>query len=333
MANKFTGWSPEINLWKTWWADLTTWKRVKPLALLVVYWAIIARFGTLTSDHFLPLIPIAILYYLGPRFRSAFEFLLPLVLMLVVYDSQRMYADYIRGPIHVREPHDFDIRFFGIHENGRVYTPAAWFQIHTHWLLDLITGFFYIAFVPIFVFLTAYMRFFLSRKGTAKCSAEYIRLQSPQIMWTFFWLNVVGFSTYYWYAASPPWYADMYGFGPAQVHVPASPAGCARFDALLGTHIFDQWYGKAADVHGAIPSLHIAYPLVSVYYAFKFGALRWTSVQYFLWLCFSAIYLNQHYVLDVLIGSVYAIAASVATDWAWNRWKVRKRPAEELVMT
>jgi len=305
--------------WASWWAALKVYQKVGPITAAILYWLIIDRVGTLSADHFLPVVAILGLYYAGPSARPLFEFALPLILMIVIYDSQRYYADYIRGPIHVREPYDFDKKVFGITEGGKIYTPSEWFQLHTYWLLDLITGFFYIAFVPLFLIITAYFRFRLSQTGTSHRSAEYIYARSPQIMWAFFWLNMIGFSTYYWYAASPPWYAEKYGFGPAIVHVPASPAGCSRFDQLLGLNVFDEWYGRAADVHGAIPSLHIAYPLLSVYYAFKFGALRLIALQFYLWLCFSAVYLNQHYVLDVIIGSIYALVTASVIDWIWER--------------
>lgn len=305
--------------WLKWWRDLSGTQKWGPLLLVILYWVVISKVGKLSADHFTGTLPILILYYGGPRLRPVFYFLLPLFLTIIVYDSQRYYADYLRSSvIHVREPYDFDRYFFGIRENGELLTPAQWFQRHTLPILDLISGFFYIAFVPIFVLFAAYFRFWVSRNGTDRCSAESVRQQSTQIMWSFFWLNVVGFSTYYWYPASPPWYADIYGFGPAIVHVPAEPAGCARFDLLLGTHIFNEWYGRAADVHGAIPSLHIAYPLLAVFYAFKFGTGRTASIVYFIGLCFSAVYVNQHYVLDIILGSIYALVTACVIDRIWS---------------
>lgn len=320
MAKLTPTWREE---WRQWWQSLPSSAKIAPLFYALSYWGIIHLVGKLAVDHVAPVVVLVGLYYAGPKLRSVYEFALPFILVIVVYDSQRYYADYIRGPIHVKEPYDFDKKFFGMFHEGQLLTPPEWFQLNTHWILDLITGFFYIAFIPIFVLISIYFRFRLNRVGTAKCSARYIEEQSPQIMWSYFWLNVIGFSTYYWYAASPPWYAAMYGFGPARTDVPASPAGCARFDALLGTTIFNEWYGRSADVHGAIPSLHIAYPLLTVYYAFKFGALRLTALQYYLWLCFSAVYLNQHYFTDVIIGSIYALTAAKGVDIYWN-WKLKQ---------
>jgi len=269
--------------------------KLLPLTLMLLYWGTLYALKGLRWDNIWgSLIPVA-LYYAGPKFRRLFQFTLPLFLTGIVYDSQRYFADYIRGPIHVREPYEFDKHFFGITTATGILTPNEWFQLHTHPFLDLITGFAYLAFIPIFFLTACYFYFWLKRE------------QADQMMWAFFWVNIIGYSTYYWYAASPPWYVALYGFGPARTDIPANLAGCARFDALIGIPFFSEWYGRSADVHGAIPSLHIAYPLQAVYYSFKFRSLRTFSVAFFLLMCFSAVYLNHHYILDILWGAVYAI--------------------------
>lgn len=139
--------------------------------------------------------------------------------------------------------------------------------------------------------------------------------------WAFFWLNLIGYSTYYWYAAAPPWYVELYGLGPAKMDVAAHSAGCARFDQILGTHFFSEMYGRAADVFGAIPSLHVAYPLLAVYFAFQYGSLRLFCVGFYLLMCFSAVYLNHHYMLDIIWGSTYALCVG----WLTFQYAAMKR--------
>ncbi len=290
----------------------------------LLYWVVLGSVGGLRPDLFVFSLVPAALYYWGPKAKPFLDFVLPLCLISAIYDSQRYYADYIRGPIHVVEPYNFDKRFFGIATAKGVLTPNEWWQLNTHALLDFFCGFAYIAFIPIYFGSALYMRFWLPRNGTAIAHPRSIAYRAPQIMWGFFWVNLIGYSTYYWYAASPPWYVALYGLGPARLDVPANVAGCARFDALIGIPIFREWYGKSADVHGAIPSLHIAYPLMMVYYAFRFGALRVFSTLFFLLMCFSAVYLNHHYVLDVLWGSVYALGTAFAMDAYWN-WDLKRK--------
>jgi len=102
-----------------------------------------------------------------------------------------------------------------------------------------------------------------------------------------------------------------YGFGPARLDVHSAAAAASRFDQLLGTHFFDQIYGRGIDVYGAYPSLHVAYPLLAVWATFRARELRWARVPaicFFLLMCLSAVYLQHHYVIDVLLGIAYAIA-------------------------
>ena len=264
-----------------------------PLVSVILYWVSIGHLGALTPDHWIMGSLILGLYYLNPRSRRFLAFILPFLLTAIVYDSQRHFADLIRGPIHVREPYEFDRRFFGI--GDLQLTPNEWWQLHLHPALDLLTGFAYLAFIGAFIAISAWLVY---RKPPSK-----LALRMP---WAFFALNLLGYSTYYWYAASPPWYVARYGLGPARLDIQASSAGCARFDELLGTHFFSEMYGRAADIHGAIPSLHVAYPLLAFLFAVRLRRLRLVCAFYYLLMCFSAVYLNHHYILDILWGSVYA---------------------------
>lgn len=307
-----------------------------PLILYVGYLCVLQWLGGLRDDLIVVSTVGVLLYYGGTKTRPLYQFLLPLILTHIIYDTQRYYADLIRGVVHVEEPYRFDKFFFGIETASGRLTPNEWWQLHTHPILDFVCGIAYIIFIPVYLICAALWRFWYSRTGTALRPARSILLRSPQVMWAFFWVNMIGYSTYYWYAASPPWYVALYGFGPARLDVPANLAGCARFDALLGLPIFENWYGRSADVHGAIPSLHIAYPLMAVYYAFRFGSLKVFTTVFYLLMCFSAVYLNHHYILDVLWGSVYAIVVAFSTDMIWN-WLLKRRgvivpgTSEELI--
>ena len=57
-----------------------------------------------------------------------------------------------------------------------------------------------------------------------------------------------------------------------------------------------------ADVFGAIPSLHIVYPFLAMVYGWRLRRFRPFGVGYFLLVCFSAVYLNHHYLLDIFVG-------------------------------
>ena len=81
-------------------------------------------------------------------------------------------------------------------------------------------------------------------------------------------------------------------------------------DARLGVHYFAGMYGRASDVFGAMPSLHVAYALIVVLegWAVMRNGWRVASIAFFAAMCFSAVYLDHHWVLDVIAGVIYCIA-------------------------
>lgn len=295
--------------WPVWWAEISMLRKFGPALFVVLYLAALQALHGFRPDHLNICGVLIVLCYGGRPLKSILSFLMPLLLTGIVYDSQRFYSDYIRGPIHVREPYLFDKTFFGIHTATGVLTPNEWCQLHTLPLLDLITGFMYLFFIAIYVLFAGYFAFVRPR-----LKRDSNPVAGLQMMWGFFWLNLLGYTTYYWYAAAPPWYVALKGLGPADLSVAANPAGCIRFDQLLGTHFFTGMYGRSADVFGAIPSLHVAYPLMSVYFAFRLGTGRLFAIAFYLLMCFSAVYLNHHYLLDILWGSVYALAISLLIE-------------------
>jgi len=230
------------------------------------------------------------------------NFFLPIVLLIIIYNTQYLYADIIRSNyILVSEPYLLDKLLFGIQLGSNILTPSEFLQQHTHWILDFICGFFYISYIPLFVSISAYFTFWNKQKD------------SWQIMWSWLFLNVIGFSTYYWLPAAPPWYTTLYGTDlPANLAVSANVAGCERFDKLIGIGVFKWFYGNSQDVFGSIPSLHVAYPFLSMLYAIKFRSLIFTNLLFTLIMSFAAVYLNHHYVIDVLLGFVYSVFSYLA---------------------
>jgi hypothetical protein len=319
-----------IRDWPTWWNGLSTQQKILPAAGVMLYWLILMALGGFRGDHVMIGSILLVLSYGGRGARQIRSFAMPFLLTAIIYDSQRFYSDYIRGAVHVTQPYFFDQHFFGIHTaDGRVLTPNEWWQLHTSPMLDFLCGLAYLVFFTVFIAESAYFYFFLSRTGTENLSPQRVREKSTRMIWSFLWLNLIGYSTYYWYAASPPWYVALYGLGPARLDVPANPGGCIRFDQMLGTHFFSEMYGRAADVHGAIPSLHVAYPLLAVVFAFQFKRLRIFSVLFYLHMCFSAVYLNHHYLLDILWGSSYTLLTALAVDLVCE-W--RAQPARQVAL-
>src|SRR5204862_396267 len=177
---------------------------------------------------------------------------LPYLLYALVYDSMRWYADYIRSPIiHVHEPYEFDLRWFGIHG----LTPNEWLQKHTSAVLDFLCG---LAYTPMFfIGESILLSIWFIANGQVR--------RAERFTWIFVISNFIGFACYYVYPAAPPWYVSDHGF-VVNLAVHASPAGAIRFDHLIGIPVMQGFYGKSADVFGAIPSLHVVYPFLAMIY-------------------------------------------------------------------
>lgn len=315
----------EIDAWPAWWRKLPGHHKTIPPVLIAIYWIALYLLDGLRSDHIVVGVTMLLLAYGGKTARVALAFLMPAFLTGIVYDSQRHYSDYIRGEIRVKFPYEFDLRFFGVDTPEGRLTPNEWWQKHTYPLLDLVTGFFYLFFIAIYVAICAWHRFIVPIRATDPVIRNRAEKIGPLSTWAFFWVNCLGYSTYYWFPAAPPWYVSDHGLAePANLAVQASPAGAARFDELLGTTFFTGMYGRSADVFGAIPSLHVAYPFLAMLFAFQLKSWRTFSTFFYLIMCFSAVYLNHHYILDLIWGSAYALFIW----WCVNLYAGRKRTLE-----
>ena len=284
-------------------------------ALAAAYLAAMYALGGPGPEHFL-LAGIALVLSLWNDDSRRLALIgLPYLLYALVYDSMRWYADYIRSPIvHVHEPYDFDLRWFGIHG----LTPNEWLQRNTSAALDLICG---LAYTPmLFIGESVLLSIYFIAKGKVR--------RAERFTWIFVIANFIGFACYYIYPAAPPWYVSDHGFA-VDLSVHASPAGAIRFDQLIGIPLMQGFYGKSADVFGAIPSLHVVYPFLAVIYGWYLRRFRLIAATYFLLVCFAAVYLNHHYLLDIFLGLAIALAVMAAVRVAFGAVEPHRAPAEE----
>lgn len=280
-------------------------RRLWPPALGLLYIAVIGVLGGLHGGHVL----IGLLGFLdayNEKTRLFLRTFLPCIVTGAIYDSLRYtLVPGTAGRIHVAGPYLLERAWFGI--GGRTLNEV--FEVH-HWAIaDVAAGLAYLFYVAEFLGL-AMLVFFTGNVARALTFAR-----------CFFAVSMMGFITYFIYPAAPPWYVAARGLGPAQMNIEPSPGAAHRFDALLGTHIFTNVYSQSVEVFGAIPSLHVAYPLMAAVLAFQTRELRWArwpAAFFAVLICFSAVYLQHHYVIDVLIGLGYA-AIVVAAVPAWER--------------
>ena len=137
--------------------------------------------------------------------------------------------------------------------------------------------------------------FFLYRR-------DYDRLR--QFSWAFLLVNLAGFATYHLYPAAPPWYFHQHGCVVDLAALPSEGASLARVDALLGIPYLHSFYGRSSDVFGAVPSLHVAYPMLVV--MFGWPILRWPGRAFALTflgsMCTAAVYRDHHWIIVPVHG-------------------------------
>ncbi|MCC6415171.1 MAG: inositol phosphorylceramide synthase [Opitutaceae bacterium] len=281
--------------WTDWWQGMGALARWLPVVGALAFLGLHLSQGGLRLDHGWLVGSVLTGYYAGPRARPWFLFLLPLIIVGAVYDAQRYWAEAVRASVRVAEPHAWELRWFGLNDGGSLVTPAAWWQTRTNAGLDLVCGAAYLLFIPVFLFGAGWWRFKLKAPG------------SERVMWALLGLNLAGYAVYLIYPAAPPWYVDRYGLGPAVLTALPEAAGAARFDALLGVHWFADYYGRNANVFGAIPSLHVGQTFLLAVYAWQFRSNRVFTTTFWLLVFFASVYLNHHYVIDGLAGMILAL--------------------------
>lgn len=231
----------------------------------------------------------------------------------VVYDSLRIAPNYTVNPIHVAEPYLLEKAWFGIAgPDGQRITLNEYFAQHTTALLDVLSGLFYLNWVPIPLVFAAWL--YRNDKPL------FIRFS-----YGFLFTNLLGFVIYYLYPAAPPWYVELHGF--EVLHgTPGNSAGLRNFDAFFGIRLFAGIYEKNANVFAAIPSLHSAYPVLCLLYGWSLKR-NWLNAAFGIFIAgiwFSAVYSRHHYVIDVLAGAGVAVGGYLLFEYLAVHTRLKK---------
>jgi hypothetical protein len=212
----------------------------------------------------------------------------------IIFDYMKAWPNYDYNTIHIADLYNFEKHIFGINLNGKLVTPNEYLAIKGTTFLDVVTGLFYLCWIPVPLSFATYL-FFKNRR------------QFLYFALTFLFVNILGFIVYYLYPAAPPWYVQQHGFAFQPLKL-ASTGGLGKFDAYFHIELFKSIYAKGSNVFAAMPSLHSAYPVIVVYYAFKnrLGIVRFLFALVMVGIWFTAVYASHHYILDVMAGIITA---------------------------
>jgi len=279
----------------------------KKNVLLVSFVSLLYIFGSAALIGFKPdQVFLALLFNLfyyasipTRKFILAFSIFL---IFWIIFDSMKAFPNYNYNPVHIKELYTFEKRVFGIHDKEVIFTPNEFAQKHANSFLDVLSGLFYINWMPVPLLLG----FYFFRKN---------KMQFLQFSLAFLFVNLLGFIVYYAYPAAPPWYVDQFGFD-LHFDTPGNTAGLSRFDDFFAIHLFHSLYAKSSNVFAAMPSLHSAYPIVVLYFGLKnkLGPINIFFAFFMTGIWFSAVYSGHHYVMDVLAGIICALTGLFMFD-------------------
>lgn len=240
---------------------------------------------------------------LGGWLRGVVVDWLPFFLVMTAYDLARGGADGWLAPTHFLPQADVDAWLFG----GQV--PTVWLQQHLHQPGQV--RWFEVAAFAVYV-----SHFFVTPLLAAVLWVRD-RWRFRRFAAALALLTLLGCLTFVAFPAAPPWMASEHGLiGPVSRLIPQlwTWSGVGAETGVVGTG-----YRYANEV-AAVPSLHAALALLV---ALSVWPRRWWARllvgAYPLAMAFAIVYTGEHYVADVLLGWLYAVAsfAAIRSIAAW----------------
>lgn len=282
----------------------TRFTRFHLLTLPFVAWPLgCIALGQGRWEHVAMLVGVPLLAFASPRSRRLFLGLLPMGLLGLVYDAMRWvkHVGVSAGRVHVCDLRALDMRLASVTMNGERGSVHDWVQANPSSVLDAIFA------VPYgtFIFIAVAFAVFLYVR-------DYERMRL--FGWAFLLVNLAGFVTYHLYPAAAPWYFHTHGCAVDLLAPANEGANLARVDARFGMHYFRDFYARSSDTFGAVPSLHVSYPMLIL--LFGWPVMGWPgrvfAVTFLVSMCSAAVYLDHHWIVDVLLGLAYAITGYAA---------------------
>jgi len=275
--------------------------------LVLVYCVFVEFVGDLRPEHVIISLAVAGLGLAGGKLRRFMLDMTPYLLLALGYDIVRYVREAVVTPDHVLGCglRNAELALFSVAPGT---TAQDWFAVHHATAADLVAAVPYTIFIY-FAFAYAAYLFFVDRK------------RMRHYLWSLAVANYIAYVMWIVVPAAPPWYLRAHGCGIDLAALP-SAAGLARVDAYLHIEYFHSFYSRASSVFGAMPSMHCAYPVLGLLTAWK--AAGWKTrplhIAYAIWMALAAVYLDHHWVLDVLAGWAVAAVSVFVVGYVMRRW-------------
>ncbi len=169
-----------------------------------------------------------------------------------------------------------------------------------------------------FAALAIYMSHFFVSVVIALALWVRTRARYLKFMTWFVVMTTLGYITYVFYPAVPPWLASQRGaLAPTHRLV-------LEVWEHLGQHAIAQTFSGSnvyANDVAAIPSLHAAYPVMIAMFFWSGArpAARALLALYAVSMALVLVYSAEHYVVDILLGWLYAVGTALVMQRLWPR--------------
>ena len=252
---------------------------------------------------------LAVGFLITGRLKRAGAFLydwLPFVILLFAYDAMRGIADDLGGRIHYMELIGAERAIFGgiptiwLQQEFFVPGTVAWY--------DLVAAMIY-SFHLLLPVLFAYFIWIQDRQLFRKFRDSFLLLSYAALI------------TFLLYPAAPPWLANDNGY--------LQPVHKVLFEmdhvySMVTIHTI--YFLVNANPVAAIPSLHVGFPWLMFLFAMKYwGRKGIVTILLPFGIGLSAVYLGEHYVIDLIIGVAYATAAFLLIERLYERNLITKQ--------
>lgn len=276
---------------------VTFWHRhplVSQVLLVVAVVLVLMALGVFYPSTKLGFLLVIILAVVNSRVREFAIDFAPFIVLILTYNELRRFADNLSmTDINVTNLIHWEQSLFGGTLPSYFLQQHLWDQPYTA-LVDIAMNTFYLSH-----FITPVIAAWLLWRNR---KTDYWAYVSGLVL-----LSYAAFATYVLFPAAPPWWATFHGYLPDQ------PVYLDHFIVTAET------VNSGPNPVAAMPSLHVAYPT----YIALVCITVWGRKAGFVFLLpvgvmTAAVYLGHHYVIDGLVGSVYALFM-YSTVFTWLR--------------
>lgn len=276
---------------------------------------------TLRLYHWFLLLAIPAALLSAERGRRFFVDWSPLFLFWLGYDRLRLVQPFLLSRVAVEAPFLIEQRLFGWMTEGLgagevpAHAARLWLGTYagtyTGEILSVGAQLIYFSHLVIFPALMLYWW----TNAALKRGAEAKRQRFRRYRLAFTMLHLLAIAGYLLLPVAPPWWVSLYGHTPPTAELVAQVEMARAMDGVLVQRMIQtapMWFG-------AVPSLHGAYPVLFLLLARgeQKPWLLWLIAAYGLLMWAATVMLNQHYVIDLLAGALFAWAAyGLATRFA-----------------